>query len=500
MINNIKNKCLKLENIIIDDSLKRFISKEQALMYSAIPIKLENDKIYFAISNFDNTKIIEDLRFICKKEIIPVKVSRKEVVNKITEFYSDYVVEEAMTRFNNQAENYNLNHKIEEDSNIEKAPAVIISNLLIKRAIAEKASDIHIEPFEKNVLVRFRMDGMLYEKYNFPKKIYLAISTRIKIMSNMDIDQKRVPQDGKFSIKEDKRTYDLRVSTMPTVNGEKIVIRILNRMGKKINLKNLGFTKVNELNRLIQKPYGIILIAGPTGSGKSTTLCGIINKLNNSEKNIITIEDPVEYQIYGINQVNVNNKAGLTFAKGLRNILRQDPDIIMIGEIRDEETAKIAISAAITGHLVLSTIHTKDAHNAIVRLKDMGVENYLISNSLIGVVSQRLVRKICPFCKKKYNSSSFEMQILGNKGIKTLYKGEGCEKCGYTGYKGRTTISEILSVDENMRLLINEHINLEKMREYNSKNKFTTLKEDCLELVRNGITSIEELIRVVEYE
>jgi type II secretory ATPase GspE/PulE/Tfp pilus assembly ATPase PilB-like protein len=373
--------------------------------------------------------------------------------------------------------------------------------LIITQAVRERATDIHIEPRKTEIAVRYRVDGLLHNARLVPKHLHPAITSRLKIISGMNIAERRVPQDGRIPLNVDGKEIDLRVSTLPTIFGEKIVMRILDKSSTLLSLSQLGFMHDAQLvfERIINQPYGMILITGPTGSGKTTTLYAVLRQLNSPEKNLITVEDPVEYQLTGVNQVQINPKAGLTFANSLRSILRQDPDIIMVGEIRDSETAEIAINAALTGHLVLSTLHTNDAPSAITRLVDMGIEPFLIASSLIGVTAQRLVRKICPHCKVEYtphiDSLSFlELEIP--KHVK-LYRGHGCEKCQGKGYLGRTALQEVMGVDESIKTLILERASSSMIKEQARKNGMRTLLEDGWAKVLEGITTMEEVLRVV---
>ena len=362
------------------------------------------------------------------------------------------------------------------------------------------ASDVHVEPFENEVRVRARVDGSLQNMLSIPKESQNTLITRIKILANLNIAEKRIPQDGRILTNIDGKAVDLRVSILPTVNGEKVVIRILSKDSSLMNKESLGMRKddMKKLEQILQNPFGIILVTGPTGSGKSTTLYAVLNELNTIDKNIITVEDPVEFMVDGINQVNVNSKAGLTFASGLRSILRQDPDIIMVGEIRDGETAEIAIRAAITGHVVLSTLHTNDAPSSVARLVDMGIEPYLISTSVTGIIAQRLVRKVCTKCAKKYYASEYEKRILGRDSDEKiiLTKGEGCPHCNGTGYKGRIGIYEILPIERNVRDAITAGKNSDVLKDIAIKDGMKTLRMACMEHVYEGITTVDELLRV----
>lgn len=375
-------------------------------------------------------------------------------------------------------------------------PAVRLVDSIIKEAIPYRASDIHIEPFEKKVKVRYRIDGDLQERADFPIESYAAICARLKIMSGMDIAEHRIPQDGRINMTIGGKEYDFRVSSLPTVFGEKFVIRILDKSSFHFTRTDLGFTDTESvlIDRMLARPHGIILLTGPTGCGKSTTLYSFLKELNNPTVNIVTVEDPVEYTMIGVNQTQINPKANLTFASALRSILRQDPDIVMVGEIRDEETAEIAVRAAITGHLVFSTLHTNDAPGAILRLEDMGVEDYLVSDALVGVIAQRLVKRLCPACKKRGKTNAKEMEILGISDPISIARPQGCQFCNNTGYKGRIAVHEIMYVNEEMKSAISNEKNLEELRIHAGQNGMTPLWDSCRSLVFKGVTSIQELM------
>lgn len=391
----------------------------------------------------------------------------------------------------------------------EEAPIIRLLNALFQQAVKERASDIHIEPYEKELDVRMRIDGVLHRVLTPPKIIQEALISRIKIMSNLDIAEKRLPQDGRIRLLIGGRDIDIRVSIIPTSYGERAVLRLLDRKQGLIGLWEVGLSKDDErkLEELLQKPYGIILVTGPTGSGKTTTLYAALNRIHTEEKNIITVEDPVEYQLKGIGQVQVNPKIGLTFASGLRSILRHDPDVIMVGEIRDLETAEIAMQASLTGHLVLSTLHTNDAPSAIIRLIDMGIEPFLVASSLTAVLAQRLVRIICPYCKEAYEPSEAEMSYLNTTRYTPesssghaphLYRGRGCEKCKGKGYLGRTGIFEFLVIDNEMRPMIIDRADSQTIRNYATSRGMKTLRIDGIEKVLMGITTLEEVLRVTQ--
>lgn len=385
------------------------------------------------------------------------------------------------------------------------APAVQLADSLLQEAVSAGASDIHIEPMEADVRVRFRIDGVLLDHCRISPKLFSAVVARYKIMSQLDIAERRIPQDGKISLVINNNLYDFRISTLPLIYGEKIVIRIYNALGDEIRLHNLTKNKHHEnlMRKMINSPHGIILLTGPTGSGKTTTLYSFLKELNTEDVNITTIEDPVENQIKGVNQIQVNTKTNLTFAAALRSILRQDPDIIMVGEIRDEETAHIAVQAAITGHLVLSTIHTNDAVTTITRLVDMGVEPYLVADSLIGAISQRLVRRLCKHCKKEHIVTAQEAKdLVGIEAGETIFEPVGCPHCNNTGYSGRAPVLEILPIDDDMKIAIDQkaqEFTIEKVKKLFVEKKYDTLKMACSKLVGDGTTSMTEYRQLVEF-
>lgn len=384
---------------------------------------------------------------------------------------------------------------VQEDDVINN-PAVRLVDSIIKEAIPSRASDIHIEPFEKNVRVRYRIDGDLQTRTEFPIESYSVICARLKILSGLNIAERRIPQDGRIKMTVSGKEYDFRVSTLPTVFGEKFVIRILDKASFQFTRADLGFTDDENLvvDKMLAKPHGIILLTGPTGCGKSTTLYSFLKEINDSKVNIVTVEDPVEFTMQGVTQTQVNTKVNMTFAAALRSILRQDPDVIAIGEIRDEETAEIAVRSAITGHLVFSTLHTNDAPGAIIRLKDMGVQNYLVADALVGVIAQRLVKRLCPACKKKSRTTAEEMDILGISEPVTISRPHGCQYCNFTGYKGRVAVHEIMYVNENMRNAVINETSIEELRKLCIENGMVPLWNSCRNLVLNGTTGIRELI------
>lgn len=464
-----------------------------------IPIECNDKMVVIATNDPMNFYLMDDIKMRTGRNVKFVLSTKTDIEIAITQYY-DETSSEVRANVNQQFELEKLSIlDLDEQlkNEIENAPIVKFVNTLIFNAVSSNASDIHIEPSKINTKIRMRIDGQLIDKMEINIAAHNSIVTRIKIMAKMDISEKRVPQDGRIEIQENGKTIDLRVSSIPTVFGEKIVIRVLGGMGNLLGISNLGLSAQNSniFNKIIKSPNGIILVCGPTGSGKTTTLYSILKEVNKSTVNIITIEDPVEYRLDGISQVQVNNKTGLTFANGLRSILRQDPDIIMLGEIRDTETAEIAVKSAITGHLVLSTIHTNSAAGTIPRLIDMNIEPFLLSSAIVGVIAQRLVKRLCPKCKFEYTSNEEEMEYLGiDKPIK-LYKATGCEECDQTGYKGRLAIHEVLPVTTDIKKLIGRNANEYEIEEVAIKQGMTTLKQDGTEYVIKGIISIEELMK-----
>jgi general secretion pathway protein E len=384
-----------------------------------------------------------------------------------------------------------------------EAPVIRFVNLLINRALEQRASDIHIEPFENELKVRYRIDGVLHDVETPARRLTAAIVSRIKIMAKLNIAERRLPQDGRIKLRLMGKEIDLRVSTLPTLYGESVVMRILDRSSIVVTLESLGFPDdtLESFSKLIMKPYGMILVTGPTGSGKTTTLYGALDKINSPDKKIITIEDPVEYQLFGVNQIHVKPSIGLTFAAGLRSIVRQDPDVIMVGEIRDFETAEIAIQAALTGHLVFSTLHTNDAAGAVSRLLEMGVEDYLLASSLLGVLAQRLVRRVCPKCRQPVEvSPELARELGGSASSLEIFEGRGCEECANTGYRGRQGIYELLLMNEPVKELILKRSSADVIRDSAVKNGMRTLRDDGWRTVRTGATTVAEVVRVTQEE
>lgn len=504
-----------LDTAHLDPELVKSVPEHLAKRYSVIPVEQRDNKLTLAMVDPLNVLAIDDIRLITGFDIVPM-IATEEAVNKcISTMFGttdmvavdDAVKDLAETDFGGMEveddieENEIAIDKLKEL--VDEAPIVRVVNLIISQAINDHASDIHIEPEAKNVKVRYRVDGVLHDVMNPPKHIQAPMVSRIKIMSSMDIAERRIPQDGKIHLRHDGREFDLRVSTVPCVHGEKVVMRILDRGSVMLGLNKLGFSDINQrmFEDIVDKPYGMILVTGPTGSGKSTTLYSCLNRLNTGLTNIMTIEDPVEYQLPGINQVQVNTKADLTFASALRAFLRQDPDIIMVGEIRDEETAKIAVEAALTGHLVLSTLHTNDAAGAVSRLIEMGVEPFLVASSVIGILAQRLARTICPNCKEPFEPSPEAVRRFGlsmySDSQLNFYKGRGCDNCKMTGYKGRTGIHEILTITDRLRALILHRSSTAEIKQAAIEEGMRTMQDDGLSKIISGKTSMEECLRVV---
>lgn len=490
---------IDLNKTRIESNVLKLIPKDIMDKYCLIPIENNDNIISVAMSNPNDRSALQDIKFLTKKDV-KVFTASKEQISSILDSVNekertDIILEQIKKEYR---ENYNKLNNNNSYLYLGNSPIIKFTDSIINSAIRRRASDIHIEPFEDTVNIRFRIDGILYMYRNMPKDIYCAVCTRIKIQSHMNIAEKRLPQDGKIDFAYKSYSYDLRVSTLPTLYGEKIVIRILYKEDTILTLKSLGFSDkgIKYIDKALKNSHGIILVTGPTGSGKTTSLYAMLNEMDKNDKNIITIENPVEYTMENVNQVNVNAKAGLTFASGLKSILRQDPNVIMIGEIRDEETAQIAIRAAITGHLVISTLHTNDAASSLLRLIDMGVPNYLVSDSLILCISQRLVRKICSYCKIEYSPTVKEKSDLNLEENTVLYKGRGCHFCNNTGYKYRTAVYEIMHMDDNIRAVISKGEDVDKIRKYYKQIGMKNIKDYCRDLVLEGITTYEEYIRL----
>jgi len=492
-----------LDRYNIDPGIVSIVPEALARKYNIIPYQRHNDVLGLAMGDPMNVFAIDEVKLVTGMEIQPAIAAGGDICSAIEMYYGKQTAEKAVEDFTKEHKvQYPVGMERELREQIDNAPVVRLVNSIIEQAVVNRASDIHIEPGSSKLKVRFRIDGELQEMMSFSMKTHGSVVARVKIMSQLNIAERRIPQDGRVELKAGGKNLDLRVSVLPTVYGEKTAIRILDRGSFLMSWKQLGLNQedASKFDRLIRFPHGIILVTGPTGSGKTTTLYAALRKLNNTAVNIITLEDPVEYRMEGINQMQINPKAGLTFAKGLRSVLRQDPNIIMVGEIRDEETANLAVRAAITGHLVLSTLHTNDAASSVIRLIDMGVEPYLVASSVRGVISQRLVRKICPDCKTGYKATQEELGILGypqESEIVEIYKGQGCSSCHRTGYRGRTAVNEIMTVNEKHRELISQRAPSGKLDKVSRKAGMTGLRDNCARLVIKGITSIEEMTGAV---
>ena len=462
--------------------------------YRLIPLEERENSLLLAVPQSYDPLDVEEIRFITGKEIelkvLPDEEFAKELQEKLSaqEIHIEGEEEERVE---------GLDLLLAQDD----SPAVSLVNQVLIKASTVGASDIHFEPYEDEAVVRLRMDGVLHDILKVPSSTYQNVVSRIKVMSNLNVAEKRIPQDGRIRVKIGQKDLDIRVSVVPTVFGERVVMRLLDKTGALLTLEQLGLSDEDrkKVERLAKKPYGIVLVTGPTGAGKSTTLYAMLLYVKDPRKNIITIEDPVEYQIKGISQIQVNPKVGLTFASGLRSVLRQDPDIIMVGEIRDSETADIAVHAALTGHLVLSTLHTNDAPSAVTRLADMGIEPFLIASSLEGVIAQRLVRRICENCKMPYKPSEEELKELSiDKYDGSFYKGEGCENCLGTGYRGRVAIFEVLELDDQLKALITKTQDSNEIKKLAREKGYRTMIEDGIEKVKEGVTTSSEVINVIK--
>lgn len=497
-------KFLSMNSTEVDVKYANLITPEVATKYKVMPTGMKNGKLQVAMLNPNDIIAIDDLRILTGYEIEPIIVPDNELKAVIEQFTNSSRNLESYEPEDEETEEEDEHDSLV--SNADDKPAVLLVNQIINHAVRSGASDVHVEPQEKYLRIRFRIDGVLHEIMQQPLKIHPMVASRIKVMGGMDIAERRIPQDGRISLKVEGNVVDIRVASLPSAYGEKITMRLLNRSSKIITLEQLGFPEfqLKRYNEVMRLPYGFILITGPTGSGKSTTLYATLQVLNSIDKNIITLEDPIERRMEGLNQIQMNAKAGMTFASGLRSILRSDPDIIMVGEIRDRETAQIAVESALTGHLVLSTLHTNDAPGAVTRLGEMGIEPFLTSSSLVGVIAQRLARVLCPKCKQAYKLTRDELlysvpdfPLEPHEDSVMLYKAAGCVSCNQTGYKGRTGIYEFLKVTEPMQKLILSGASTNEIRELAIKEGMATLRQDGLAKVKQGITSIEELLRVV---
>lgn len=506
-----------LTKVNIPVELAQLVPKNIARAYQVVPVKVMMDELYLAMSDPLNFYAMEEVQKAVRKKVVPVLATADAIEHAMQVLYGNEGAAKAIEEMKREAaergagrsdDDYAfVSNKIDDES-VNSAPTIRLVNSIIERAVTERASDIHLEPQEFVMQVRIRVDGLMRDTLTVPKDLQGSVISRLKIMAGLNIAERRIPQDGRCNIKVKQKDIDLRVSTLPTVYGEKIVVRLLDKTGGAITKDAIGMSgdDLEKYEKVIRCRSGVILIAGPTGSGKSTTMNAMIGDLNRREVNLVTLEDPVEYNIEGVNQVQINEKTGMTFANGLRAILRQDPDIIAVGEIRDGETAEIAMRAAITGHVVLSTVHTNDAVGTIERLIDIGVEPYLVASALRGVISQRLVRRLCPHCKEAYQPSAEELQDLGiadGAGMQ-FYRSKGCPKCFDTGYHGRIAVFEFLPVDRAIRTMISDGSARAQIEAYlkdaAQKTGFISLRDNGLRLLAEGVTSVEELLRVIAVE
>ena len=494
-----------LTAISIPVELAKYVPRNIAKKFCVVPVKLVKDTLYLAMSDPLDFVAQEEVKAASRKRVVPMIATRRATEQAISRLYGNEgtarVIEEMKREAGAAADIVPAQMAQETEAAGDSAPTIRFVNSLIERAFHERASDIHLEPQEGEMVVRLRIDGLLHRVLTVPAELQSTVISRLKIMGGMNIAERKVPQDGQAMVQIKGHALDLRISSMPTVYGEKIVLRLLDKSAQALTKEAIGLEgqDLERYNALLRNTSGVILLVGPTGSGKSTTMCAMIRDLAREEINVVTLEDPVEYHIPGVSQCQINEKTGMTFASGLRAILRQDPDIISVGEIRDGETASIAMRSAITGHLVLSTLHTNDAASAVYRLKDIGVEPWLTASALRGVISQRLVRKICPHCKRAYQPSAEELALLGmdEDAKATFYKGEGCPECHHSGYAGRRAAFEILTINSRLRRMINEGAPLDQLVGEAKKDGFKTMQESCRELVLRGITSAEEAARTI---
>lgn len=493
-----------LTAVSIPLELAKYVPRAIAKKYCVVPVKLVKDELYVAMSDPLNFLAQEEIKASSHKRVVPMIATRRAVEQAISTLYGSEGTARAIEDMKREAGTQDIvpaQMAQSTDDSATAAPTIRLVNSVIERAFNERASDIHLEPQSDEMVVRMRIDGLLRKILTIPTNLQNAVISRLKIMGGMNIAERKIPQDGRAMVRVKNHELDLRISSMPTVYGEKVVLRLLDRTQRAITKQMLGFegTELANYDALLKNSSGVILLVGPTGSGKSTTMCAMLQELCRDETNIMTLEDPVEYNIGGVNQCQINEKTGMTFAAGLRAILRQDPDIIAVGEIRDGETAEIAIRSAITGHLVLSTLHTNDAVSAVDRLADIGVEPYLISSALRGVISQRLVRKICPHCKKAYRPEAQELALLGlpEDADVQFYRGEGCQECYHTGYHGRRGVFEILMMSGRLRRLVTDRAPYDDLFAAAKEAGFVTLRENCRELVLRGEISAAEAARAI---
>ena len=498
-----------LSQIDLDPEMSRVVSKNVARQYNVVPVNQTPEEVYLAMSDPLNFMAIEAVKNATRKRVVPMVATHDAIMRAIMTLYGNEGAARAIEEMKrdvrasaDEVQGTFTTTSLGDDADAQSAPTVRLVNSVIERAATERASDIHLEPREEDLHVRMRIDGVLRTILTVPKELQASVISRLKIMGGMNTSERRVPQDGRANIRLKKQDIDLRINTLPTIHGEKMVVRLLEKNEELFNPEGIGLTGENleKYQRLISANNGMVLIVGPTGSGKSSTMHTMIRGLNSDSVNLVTLEDPVEYNINGVNQVQINEKTGMTFASGLRAILRQDPDIVAVGEIRDGETAEIAMRAAITGHLVLSTVHTYDATSTIDRLIDIGVEPYLIASGVRGIVSQRLVRKVCPHCRQAYQPSPEECEDIGLRpqpGV-TFYRGTGCPLCFGTGYRGRTGVFEILLLDRALRESLSGGATREALQDAVERSGlFKTIEDSCRDLVLSGETTVEEARKTI---
>ena len=500
---------IDLSQIDIDPEMSRVVTKNVARQYNVVPVKTTPEEVYLAMSDPLNFMAIEAVKNATRKRVVPMVTTQDSLMRAIMTLYGNEGAARAIEEMKRDVRSADeagagsfSTTSLDNDADAQSAPTVRLVNSIIERAATERASDIHLEPRETDLHVRMRIDGLLRTILTVPKELQPSVISRLKIMGGMNTSERRIPQDGRANIRLKKQDIDLRINTLPTIHGETVVVRLLDKNEALFDPRGIGLEgdNLDKYNKLIRANNGMVLIVGPTGSGKSSTMYTMIRQLNTDSVNLVTLEDPVEYNIDGVNQVQINEKTGMTFASGLRAILRQDPDIVGVGEIRDGETAEIAMRAAITGHLVLSTVHTYDAASTIDRLIDIGVEPYLIASGVRGVISQRLVRKVCPHCREEYRPDPEEFEAVGlpyDPGVR-FYRGSGCPMCFGTGYRGRTGVFEILVIDRALRSRITGGATREELKDAIERTgSFKTMEDSCRELVLTGATTVEEARKTI---
>ena len=494
---------VELEGKPLNEELIRRLDISVLKKHRVVPVAMTDDEpplMQLAMFNPMNAGAIEDVELLSHLSVQPVVATGTEIMNAIDKCFGTETLRSAVAQFTQERKNAQSAMEEQRNEDISSAPIVMLVNTLLEQAARQRASDIHIEALQDSLRVRFRIDGVMYTKHKYSNELTSAVLARVKILSGMDISEKRKPQDGRMTYFVDGREYDIRVSVLPTSYGEKCVMRLALKKSLSRNKSKLGMTNddMKKFDHIMSYPNGIVLVTGPTGSGKSTTLYTVLSEKNREEVNIVTVEDPVEANIDGINQVQVNVKAEMTFANALRSILRQDPDIIMIGEIRDVETAMIAIQASITGHLVVSTVHTNSAANTVTRLLDMGVDSYLIADSVVGIIAQRLVRRLCPHCKRKRPAEDYELEFMGlDPAVPVdIWEPVGCQSCNGTGYYGRIGVYEIMEVTRDLKRLINRRASAEELKQQALKDGMQTLRANAVKLVLSGTTSYTEILSV----